>query len=283
MTRVVCAGHVNWDVTLRVEALPEADGETQVKSHRRAGGGSAANVSAALAGLGHDPLVVGSVGDDDFGPLVRQELEGAGVDCTHLQQVAGETTVKYLIVDADAEVHVLASDGVNEAFGPEDVPEPTLAGAGVLHLTGQRPGTAKRLAERARGTETLVSVDPGRRVGQREFGPVFEGADIIFLNEREAAAVESGESTQTVVKKGGDGATVEWDGQRAHHDGFDVGPVDTAGAGDAFAAGFLSALLDGMAPGDALAVGNACGALASSSVGARTGISWPDVEAVLGG
>jgi len=281
VTRIVCAGHVNWDVTLQVDALPEADGETQIRAHRRAGGGSAANVSAVLAEFGHDPLLVGSVGDDDFGPRVRRELEDVGVDCTHLQQVAGETTVKHLVVDANAEVHVLAGDGVNEAFRPEDVPDATLASAGALHLTGQRPETARLLAERGRDADLLVSVDPGRQVGRRDFDPVLDRADIVFLNEREAAAVEASGSTRTVVKKGGDGATVEWDGRRAHHGGFDVEPVDTAGAGDAFAAGFLSALLDGHTPGDALAVGNACGALASGTVGARAAIARGDVDALL--
>ncbi|MCO8268933.1 carbohydrate kinase family protein, partial [Haloferax sp. AB510] len=50
MSRVICAGHVNWDVTLRVDALPEPDGEATVESRVGAGGGSAANVASGLVG-----------------------------------------------------------------------------------------------------------------------------------------------------------------------------------------------------------------------------------------
>ena len=62
--RVVCAGHVNWDVTLRVEALPEPDGEAAIVEQSGSTGGSAANVARVLAGLGVDPIIVGSVGAD---------------------------------------------------------------------------------------------------------------------------------------------------------------------------------------------------------------------------
>lgn len=281
MTRIICAGHINWDVTLQVSALPDPDGETQIQSHRHAGGGSAANVAAVLAGLGYDPMVLGSVGTDEYGPLVRQELDEAGVDCTYLQRVSGETTVKYLIVDGDGEVLVLARDGANEAYSVTDLPERQLARARAVHLTGQDPETARRLAKRARQADVLVSVDPGRRVTDRDFDPVLELADIVFCNEQEARAVDANAPAQTVVKKGADGATVEWDGNMERHEGFDVTAVDTAGAGDSFAAGFLSSIIDGLTPDDALAVGNACGALAARTVGARTRISWEDIDELV--
>ncbi len=67
MSRVICAGHVNWDVTLRVDALPEPDGEARITDRSRSGGGSASNAAVALAGLDADPPVLGSVGRDDHG------------------------------------------------------------------------------------------------------------------------------------------------------------------------------------------------------------------------
>jgi len=105
MVRVVAAGHVNWDVTLRVDSLPEPDGEAQLVSQRRSGGGSAANVACALAGFDVDTGIVGSVGDDENGLLARRELEAADVDLRGLRVVAdAETSVKYLVVDADGEM-----------------------------------------------------------------------------------------------------------------------------------------------------------------------------------
>lgn len=284
---VVCAGHVNWDVTLQVDHLPVPDGEAVISGQCEAGGGSAANTAAVLAGLDREPVLLGSVGDDEYAGRARRELAGAGVDCTHLRTVAGgTTTVKYLVVEDSGEVMVLANDGVNEAFEAADLPHEVLAAADHLHLTSQRPATAIELAEAATAVEVPVSVDPGRRLDRREFGPVLERADVVFLNAREATAAREdgllrgrGTDRLTVVTHGENGATVNWGEQTATRPAFEVEPVDTAGAGDAFAAGFLAARLDGADNEEALAVANACGALTVRSVGARTTISRDDVRA----
>jgi ribokinase len=281
--RVVCAGHVNWDVTLRVDDLPEPDGEALIGDQCQGGGGSAPNVGTALANLGHNPLLLGSVGDDEYADLVTAELTEAGVDCTHLQRVAGrETTLKYLVVDEAGQVVVLANEGANEAYAAADLPEGTLAGADHLHLTGQDPETARVLAERARAAGLPVSFDPGRRLGERPFESVVALADLVFVNDREAeTAREQGllaDAATVVCKQGNGGAILRAGDRRVEHPGYDVPATDTAGAGDAFAAGFLAARFDGADDREALGVANACGALAVQSAGARTSLSWAAVD-----
>lgn len=284
MARVVCAGHVNWDVTLRVDRLPAPDGEAVVGGQQEAGGGSAANTAAVLAGLGCEPVLLGSVGEDRYAERARRELTEAGVDCSHLQTAVGEaTTIKYLVVDEDGEVMVLANDGANEAFTAGDLSRETLESADHLHLTSQRPETALALAEAADAAGLSVSLDPGRRLDRRDYRAALERADVVFLNAREATTVRedgwlrSG-NRLTVVKQGADGAEVRWPGGTASQPAADVGVVDTTGAGDAFAAGFIAARLDGAGHEDALAVANACGATAVQTVGARTAVSWADVD-----
>jgi ribokinase len=284
MVRVLCAGHVNWDVTLRVPALPAPDAETVITDRARAGGGSAANTAVALAGLGVESSLLGSVGTDNQGRLARQELTGAGVDTTHLQRVAGETTVKYLVVDESGEVLVFANDGVNERFGAEDLPPAALSAVDHLHLTGQRVETAVALAERARRAAVSLSVDPGRRLGDRDYRQVATLADYLFVNDREAvAAAESGLTDAVdgsiVVTDGADGGEIRGP-DPVTHDGYDVDVTDTTGAGDAFAAGFLTTVLHGGSREEALAVANACGALAAETVGARADLSWAAVDAL---
>ena len=288
MTRVVCAGHVNWDVTLRVDRLPDPDGEARIVEQRQAGGGSAANVATGLATLGVETALLGSVGDDENGHLVRRALADAGVDCDPLVTVDADTAVKYLIVDADGEVMVLGNDGANESFTATDLLPRWLDGDTHLHLTNQDTETAAELARRAVERGATVSVDPGRRVGEREFGPVLDRADVVFYNEREASTavanrLDDGDPSDRVrvVKQGAGGASVHTpeDGT-VHHPGFEIEPVDTTGAGDAFAAGFLSVLLGDGAPDyeRALAVGNACGALAAREHGARVWLDWDEIE-----
>ncbi len=285
MSQIVCAGHVNWDVTLQVDSLPPPDGEAAVERRFQAGGGSASNTAAVLAGLGCHPLLLGSVGINDTGELVRRELEQAGVDCTYLIQVAGETTVKYLVVDGEGQVMVLSNEGVNEAFDATDIPAEAVAESSHLHLTGQDPETAERLIERAHEQDISVSFDPGRRVDSRAYGPSISAVDTVFLNEREmAVAREQGVLTSgqyIVEKRGGDGAAVYRDGETITHPGFAVDVIDTTGAGDAFAGGFLAARDAGLPAGEALAVGNACGAIAVQSVGARTTLSWEEITAYV--
>ncbi|KAB1187957.1 MULTISPECIES: carbohydrate kinase family protein [Haloferax] len=303
MSRVICAGHVNWDVTLRVDALPEPDGEATVESRVGAGGGSAANVASGLVGLDLPTSLLGSVGDDEYGHAAIAELASKGVDCSHIVSVDhGPTTVKYIVVDADGEVFVLGSPGVNEAFEASDLSTDALVEADHLHLTSQSPGTAAALARRALDAETTVSFDPGRRIGDRGYTEALRLVDYVFLNDREAATAlgEAAEShpnggkrrrhdgpggnggvvgdalddTTLVLKHGPKGAEVRDEDERHVHPGYPVDAVDTTGAGDAFAAGFIAARLDGRSYERSLAVANACGALTAAEPGARTQLSW---------
>lgn len=290
---VLAAGHVNWDVTLQVDALPEPDGEAAICSQHRSGGGSAANVACALAGLDIGAGLIGSVGDDDIADLVCRELADAGVDCRNLVTIAGgETATKYLVVAEDGQVMVLGNDGVNEAFGPEDVAADYVQSADHLHLTSQAPETAAYLAEIASEAGVPVSFDPGRRLAERDYGRALANADLVFLNDREAGQLLDDDLEHpsaelhgrvVVTKHGSRGGAVHTPSGSFEHPGFRVEPVDTTGAGDAFAAGFLATHLDCGDYERALEFANACGALASMSEGARTAPTRAEVEEFLEG
>ncbi|MFU8866672.1 carbohydrate kinase family protein [Natronococcus sp.] len=293
MVTVLTAGHVNWDVTLRIDRLPVADGEASIRSQQQSGGGSAANVAATLAGLEVDVGLIGSVGDDDNGLLARHELEETGVSIDGLRIVEdAETAVKYLLVEDSGEVAVLGNDGVNEAVGPEDLEPDRIRAADHVHLTSQRPDTAAEIASIASEAGVTVSFDPGRRLGDRDYGDALALADVIFVNDREAEAMLEDEySTSTfddrlvVVKHGADGALLHTPDGDHVHPGFEVETVDTAGAGDAFAAGFIATMVadgdGGFDPGRALEYANACGALTAGREGARSVPSAAEVEAFL--
>ncbi|MFB6300626.1 MAG: carbohydrate kinase family protein [Halobacteriales archaeon] len=298
MPRVLCAGHINWDVTLRVDTLPKPDGEARLRSQYQSGGGSAANVATALAALGIQAGVLGSVGDDEHGRAARRSLREHGVETDPITIIPDRpTTVKYLIVEAasDGQVMVLGNEGANEAIEPADITESTVRDFDHLHLTGQRPATAAALAEHATTTDITVSVDPGRRLGDRDYETALDVADIVFLNERETDCLPNPgdvgadgtfDETTVVCKDGKRGATVYTAEGSYHHDGYTVDTVDTAGAGDAFAAGFLAVVLEHRENGDidherCLEVANACGALATTVEGAQISFEPRAIEEVL--
>lgn len=300
---VISAGHINWDVTIHVDELPERDGETRIERLEQSGGGSAANVAVGVVGLGGRSVVFGSVGGDESGALALRELASAGVDPGHVLVAADEpTSVTYVIVDGNGELLMLANDGANEAFSAGDLDRGTLASADHLHLTGQRPETAAALATTAAELGPTRSFDPGRRVTDRGYDAVLHAADLIFVNDREADALADAtdidprapEDRVVAIKHGGDGATVHTPQGDVSHPGFDVDAVDTAGAGDAFAAGFLgTALREPEIAGGGfihdpreyqvpLLVANACGAIAAGTVTARADLSWDRVRSVMG-
>ena len=241
-----------------------AEEKAQIVEQCQSGGGSASNTAVVLAGLDVDTSLLGSVGADEHGWLVRRELDDAGVD-TALVESERPTAVKYLVVDEDGEVMVLGNDGANEAFEAETVDTGTLDDAKQVHLTSQRPATATALARRASEAGCLVSFDPGRRLDERAYEPVLEHTDLLFVNDREAdLAADAGlldGVERVVVKHGAGGATVQTDSGTTAHPGFAVDPVDTTGAGDAFAAGVIAASL--------------------RTTGARLAAEWRDIEALL--
>jgi ribokinase len=276
---IVCAGHINWDVRLHVDRLPTPDGEGLIKRRHESGGGSAANVAVGLAELGGASHVLGSVGDDERGAKATRRLEDAGVE-PHVRTVGKATTVKYILVDEAGDVALLGTDGANESFGADDLPVATLEGAGALHLTGQDPETAAELARRA-SPETVVSFDPGRRAADRDYDAVFGHVDLLFVNAREAQALDV-DVPIIVTKLGAKGATWAGPDGVVESPGIDVeAVVDTTGAGDAFAAGFFTAWLDDRDPARALRVANACGALAVGEEGPDANLSWERIETML--
>ena len=301
--KVVSAGHINWDVTIHVGELPEPDGETRIDLLEQSGGGSAANVAVGLVGLGGQSVVYGSVGGDESGALALRELASAGVDPGQVLVDADEpTSVKYAIVDGGGELLMLANDGANESFTAAELDRDTLTAADHLHLTGQQPGTAAALATAAAEAETTRSFDPGRRVGDRSFEAALHATDVLFVNAPEADALAEAtdihpwepDDRVVAIKLGAEGATIRTPHGDVSHPGFDVDAVDTVGAGDAFAAGFLGAALrdpevsgggfshdprDYQVP---LLVGNACGAIAAETVTARAELTWDRVRSMMG-
>ncbi|AGB15443.1 sugar kinase, ribokinase [Halovivax ruber XH-70] len=289
MGRCLVAGHVNWDVTLRVDSLPPVDGEATIRDRHCGCGGSAANVAVGLAGLGVDVDLIGSVGDDECGRDAVATLEGAGVDCTGIRRIPDATTArKYLVVDESGAVSVLGDDGANEAVGPSDVDPVLVRRADHVHLTGNRPETTGAIASLAAEAGVSVSYDPGRQLTERSIEAPIDLVDVLFLSSREADAVRAtaagerafGERT-VVVTDGDDGAVVHAPDATYRHAGFDVDTTDTSGAGDAFVAGFLTNWLQDGDVERALRVGNACGALATRTVGAQSSLSPQRLESLL--
>jgi sugar/nucleoside kinase (ribokinase family) len=258
--------------------------------------GTAAAPAVDLAKLGVDVASVGRVGADAIGDFVRTTMTGYGVDTTHLLTDPDlQTSASLLPIRADGSRPALHVIGANAALREEDVPWDLVARARVFHLGGLfvLPGVdgepAGRILRRARelGVTTTVDFLMSPRPDAAELlEPVLPHVDYLLPNVEEAGWLAGTEDRAaivswlhargvgcTVLTLGGDGVSVARNGEpETVLPAFDVDVVDTTGCGDAFTAGFVSGLLEGLDLLDAADRGLACGSLVATGLGSDAGI-----------
>ncbi|MEU8231698.1 PfkB family carbohydrate kinase [Actinoplanes sp. NPDC048967] len=258
------------------------------------GGGQAANTAAWLAYAGAGATLIAAVGDDHAGRERIAELVAAGVRCA-VRAHPGVPTGSVVVLSSADERTMITDRGAALLLDPADVTAAVKAAPGVTHLhlsgypllhAGSRPGGLAALAAaRERGLTTSVdaaSAEPLRQLGAQAFLDLLRGVDLLLCNADEAAvlggtgpaeeqaAALTAVAVNVVVKLGADGAVwASRDGVLRSVAGVRVPALDPTGAGDAFAAGLLTAWCAGAEPAAALSAGAALGAAAVQTAGAR--------------
>jgi 2-dehydro-3-deoxygluconokinase len=262
-------------------------------------GGAESNVACHLAGLGLRSAWLGAVGDDELGRAVTAEIAAAGVDVSGVVIDPGRPTGLYLkeIGASGTRVRYYRSGSAASFLGPDLLSTVDLDGTRLVHTSGITPALSSsclalmRELFAVRRRTHRISFDlnwrPALWAGQdvSVLAELANAADIVLLGADEADAVWGfaqpaqirevlpGPDT-LVVKHGEHGATLI---ERDPATGVDAAPVfhpaltvldvvETVGAGDAFAAGFLAATLAGAPPRQRLRAGHlrAAGVLSSA-------------------
>ena len=301
---------------LAVGSAPLAD----VESFSRHVVGAEANVAVGLARLGHAALFVGRVGADGFGWAIVRRLRGEEVDVSGVVVDPARQTgllLRERRTLGPSEVLYYRAGSAGSALGPADVEAVAGAfpGARWLHLTGITPALSNgaheavlRAIELARANDVRISFDVNlrRRLWSDEeaaerLRPIAGQADLVFGDADELAVVagvapapdgveaartlRAGGSSTVIVKCGRAGATLVGDGDPVDAPAVPVASVvDPVGAGDAFCAGYLAALLEDLDAPTALRWANGCAAAALSVEGDLEGLpSRVELERLLGG
>ncbi len=242
------------DVVVQVDDPVNVATDTNAHITRRRGG-SAANVAAVAARSGHATRFIGQVGDDPIGAALIDDLAASGVDTSFVRR-SGVTGTIAVLVDATGERTMLTDRG---ACTELDRPEPMwLDGVAALHVpmyslvVEPLAGTATTVIRWAHDRGVDVSIDVSSvalidALGADEVLATLARLDpaVVFANADEAIALATTgpiARAVTVVKHGGAPAVVFAAGRRHEVPVEPIAAVgDTTGAGDAFAAGFLTA------------------------------------------
>ncbi len=293
MWDVVGFGENSVDLTAVVPTLPAPDGKAQVETLRTQPGGQVATAMVGCARLGVRACYLGTFGNDPHGRLVQAALAEAGVDTMSARTVEAPNRTAIILVDAARGSRmVLGHRDPALDWPPEELPIAALHGARVLLVDATDVPAAMRVAAAARelGLTTVADVDgdvPG-------LDGLLRLTDVLVVSENLVPDMrrlhrESG-AVLVVATLGPDGA-VAWDGQQEIHvPGFVVPVVDTTGAGDAFRAGLITAMLDrgptfakasagrlrtadgGPRTADCVVFANAVAALTCRALGAQSGL-----------
>ncbi len=301
---VTVVGSLNMDLVARAPRIPQP-GETIIGGDfHTVPGGKGANQAVAAARLGAQVSMVGRVGRDAFAGPLLDNLAAAGVGHTFVtQDPEAATGVALIVVDDTGQNSIVVASGANVRLSPADVDtaEAAIAAAAALLLQLESPlETVTRAAEvaRAHGVTVVLNPAPARPLSAALLSLV----DVLIPNESEtalltgmpvgdqaeagAAAValrESGVGT-VILTLGERGALLARAGGTELFPAFDVTPVDTTAAGDAFVGGFAVALAEGRSPAEAVRWGNAAGALATTKLGAQPSLPTRQaVETLLAG
>lgn len=256
-------------------------------------GGSVANSIAGLAALGGKGAYIGKVKDDQLGQVFRHDLRSLGVAFDTAAANDGAATARCLIlVTPDAQRTMQTFLGACVALGPDDIDETVIANAKVTYLEGYLwdPPQAKEAFRKA----ARIAHEAGRKVALSLSDPfcvdrhraeflelLADHVDIVFANEAEITSLYQtdfddalrqvrGHCDIAAITRSEKGSVVISGDQVVVQGAEPVSQVvDTTGAGDLYAAGFLYGLTQGRDLGTAARLGGICAAEIISHVGAR--------------
>jgi fructokinase len=295
-----------------VDFLPRREGPlAEVESFDRRAGGAPANVAVGLSRLGQAPWFWTRVGRDPFGDYLVGTLAEHGVPRRFVERDAtAKTTLAFVGHDADADVNFsfYRDDTADTRLEPGGVPDDTVTAVDVVYVgsvtLASEPARAATvdLVERARESDCTVVFDLNARPElwedgefDRVVGDVLDAVDVVKATPadlRHLSFVDADERPAALARRlctrgpsaafltlgdAGSCALATDDAPLASgtatHDGYAVEAVDTTGAGDAFTAGVLAALVGGERdPASILGDANAVAAVSTTARGAMSAL-----------
>lgn len=281
---IVVVGSLNMDLVVRTPRHPKI-GETIIGSEFRTfPGGKGANQAVAAAKLGSPVMMIGRVGDDDFGYKLIEAVSVENMEVTYIIRDDCEPTgVAFITVDELGQNSIVVASGANAHLSPEDIDsaEAAFVGASVLLLQLECPLLAvNRAIELARQHGLMVVLNPAP--AQVLDADLLASVDYLIPNESELALLSGQDDIQAavrviqdhgvkrmVVTLGDKGCLLVDNDTQKYLPAYNVPIVDTTAAGDAFAGAFAVGIKEGISFTEAANWGRVAGALTVTRAGAQ--------------
>ncbi len=279
------------EVEMGVALCEVLGGKTDAQSGVISTGGGGSNVAVGLRRLGESVKIVSRVGDDDFGRILKSDLDREMVDIGMLKESPGMTGFSSVLVAENGARSIVTFRGESANFRPEDVDWKTIEKADWVQLSslggnidlledivtfchqkgirvGANPGImeieSKHFLQRVLPKLNLLSLN-------RQEASILSGIE--FEREKEMMVFLSGFGLGIVaVSDGKRGASVIRNGKWIKMEAFKNGSVDDTGAGDAFVVGIVDGFINNKSIEDCLKMGIANGSNVVSFMGAKRGL-----------
>jgi sulfofructose kinase len=269
------------DINFDASHHPTADEKLRATNMHTCGGGPAANAAMTIARLGGTARFSGYLGNDAFGDAQLREFAADNVLADVLHRGDAPTPVAAVTIKPNGQRSII-DYRASSAIAPEDTISLSTHPAKVLLIDGHQPLLSLALIEEARmlGIPTVLdagSVNDGTMllfnkvdylITSEKFARHYSGEDA----PRTALAALDGAAPFIACTWGADGVYWQDEYGQHHTPAFDIDPVDTTGAGDAFHGAFALGLAEGLPPKQNMRRASATGALTCLKAGARSAL-----------
>jgi len=274
--------------------------ETASFDKSQSSGGSAANTIHGIASLGAKAGYIGKVGNDSFGEFFSKDMKANGIEPFMLKSTT-DTGRAIALISPDSERTFATYLGAAIELTDSDLIADQFKDYKILHIEGylvQNHALMLKAAELAKANNMKISID------MASFNVVEDNleflkdyvnnyVDIIFANEEESKAFTGKEPEDSlnelaeqceiaVVKIGSKGSLVKSKGKVYRIDPIKVNPVDTTGAGDLFASGFLYGLTNDYSLDKCGQIGSLCAGKVIEVIGSKmSNETWKEIKSKI--
>jgi len=282
---VLALGTCNADFLMNVSRFSGADDEVDIEKLRISLGGSAANFAVGVSRLGLNSGIMARIGNDHYGKYILTEFKREKINTERLVIIDEKTGMAFIAVEPDGERSIYTFMGANSKFKLEKEDIIHIKNSEILHITGMYIEVVEEASKHA----NILSLNPGALLsayGLEALEKIIKRTHILFLNKKEVTLltgkdynngaeklVETGVPL-VVVTMGNEGSKVYTEAGQIHYPANEQNVVDTTGAGDSFAAGFITGFYNKKNLKECLRQGNKSASTCVTKLGAFNGSEY---------